>query len=164
MARIDSLRKLLLAALTSLMLLASDHSLAQSTENSDAGSAAAAAQIAGFFSTVGDQIYDECIFELSQEQIEVQQALIQAYINKGASGLVARQLAVKQIQPPKLSERCSSKLVHHALGHKKAGYRSGGQTEPGTTGVSNRAHKEESLASVGLRARCRLCHHSTQRL
>jgi hypothetical protein len=74
--------------------------------NSAAGSSAAAGQIADFFSTVGDQIYEECIFELSQEQIDVQHELIEAYIQKGAAGLVARRLAAQQIQTPKLSEKC----------------------------------------------------------
>jgi hypothetical protein len=90
-------------------LLPSDYSLAQQPAKTDARSAAAAAaagQIADFFDKVGDQIYDDCIFELSEEQIEVQQALIQAYINKGATSLVARRLAVKQIHPPKLSDKC----------------------------------------------------------
>lgn len=68
--------------------------------------AAAAGQIADFFSEVGDQIYEDCIFELSQEQIEVQQALIVAYVKAGASAVAARRLAVKQIQPPKLSAKC----------------------------------------------------------
>jgi hypothetical protein len=66
----------------------------------------AAAQIADIFSKVGDQIYEDCIFELSPEQVDVQQALIKAYVENGASGTVARQLAVKQIQPPKLSDKC----------------------------------------------------------
>ena len=69
-------------------------------------SAAAAEKIAEFFSAVGDQIFEECIFELSAEQIEVQQALIKAYILLGASDQAARQLIVRQIQPPKLSEKC----------------------------------------------------------
>lgn len=68
--------------------------------------AAAAGQIADFFSQVGDQIYDDCVFELSQEQIEIQQALIVAYIKAGASSAAARRLAVKQIHPPKLSAKC----------------------------------------------------------
>jgi hypothetical protein len=55
---------------------------------------------------VGDQIYEDCIFELSEEQLEVQHALIEAYIKQGADHVLARQLAVKQIQPPKLSEEC----------------------------------------------------------
>jgi len=91
---------------TSLLLLPSDYGLAQQSTKTDAGSAAAADQIADFFSKIGDQIYEECIFELSPEQVEVQHALIQAYINQGASSSVARRLAVKQIQPPKLSEKC----------------------------------------------------------
>lgn len=66
----------------------------------------AADEIAHIFSQLGDQIYEDCIFELSEEQIEVQAALIQAYINKGASSAVARRLAATQIQPPKLSEKC----------------------------------------------------------
>ncbi len=71
-----------------------------------AGSARAAGDIADFFRQVGDQIYEDCIFELSQEQLEVQQALIGAYIKQGASSALARQLAVKQIRPPKLSDKC----------------------------------------------------------
>jgi hypothetical protein len=67
---------------------------------------AAAGDIADFFSQVGDQIYEDCIFELSEEQLEVQRALIQAYIKQGAHSLQARQLAVRQIRPPKLSDRC----------------------------------------------------------
>ncbi|MFT3731516.1 MAG: DUF2778 domain-containing protein [Hyphomicrobium sp.] len=73
---------------------------------SSAAAAAAAGQIADFFGEVGDQIYEDCIFELSQEQIEVQQALIVAYIKAGASAAAARKLAVKQIHPPKLSAKC----------------------------------------------------------
>jgi hypothetical protein len=71
-----------------------------------AGSAKAAGDIANFFRQVGDQIYQHCIFELSQEQLEVQQALIEAYVKQGASSALARQLAVKQIHPPKLSDEC----------------------------------------------------------
>ena len=80
---------------------------AQPTEfAADAAPSAAAAQIADIFSQVGDQIYEECIFELSPEQLEVQHALITAYIQQGATSTLARQLAVKQIQPPKLSPGC----------------------------------------------------------
>jgi hypothetical protein len=68
--------------------------------------ATAAGDIANFFGQVGDQIYEDCIFELSEEQLEVQHALIEAYIKQGADHVLARQLAVKQIQPPKLSEEC----------------------------------------------------------
>jgi hypothetical protein len=67
---------------------------------------AAANDIADFFSKVGDQIYEDCIFELSEEQVEVQSALVQAYVEQGASNAVARRLAVKQIQPPPLSAKC----------------------------------------------------------
>jgi hypothetical protein len=97
----------MLASVASLVLLPSDSSLAQQAKKPDAGSAAAANQIADFFSKVGDQIYEEdCIFELSEEQVEVQHALVQAYIKQGAGSAFARQLAVKQIQPPKLSAKC----------------------------------------------------------
>ncbi len=97
----------ILVALAGLLLTAnSGH--AQQPVKTDAKAAAglAAGQIADFFSQVGDQIYEDCIFELSQEQIEVQQALILAYIKAGASSSVARRLAVKQIQPPKVSAKC----------------------------------------------------------
>jgi hypothetical protein len=76
------------------------------SRSSAGAAAAAAAQIADFFGEVGDQIYEDCIFELSQEQIEIQQALIVAYIKAGASAAMARKLAVKQIHPPKLSAKC----------------------------------------------------------
>src|SRR5262245_41497356 len=80
--------------------------LAQEAKTPSAASATAAGEIANFFGQVGDQIYEDCIFELSQEQLEVQQALIEAYIKQGATHVLARQLAVKQIQPPKLSPEC----------------------------------------------------------
>ena len=79
--------------------------LAQQATTPTAGSATAA-DMADFFSQVGNKIYEDCIFELSQEQIEVQQALIEAYIKHGATSIAARRLAVKQIQPPQLSEKC----------------------------------------------------------
>jgi hypothetical protein len=84
----------------------SDPGLTQQSTQVDAGSATAASEIADIFSKVGDQIYEECIFELSQEQVEVQYALTQAYIEQGASSSAARRLAATQIQPPKLSEKC----------------------------------------------------------
>jgi hypothetical protein len=96
----------MLASVASLLLLPLDCGLAQQATKADAGSAAAAGQIADIFSNIGDQIYEECIFELSQEQIEVQYALIQAYVQQGASGSAARRLAAAQIHPPKLSEKC----------------------------------------------------------
>jgi hypothetical protein len=93
-------------ALAVLLLLPAGLAQAEPPRYRGVGSAAAAAQLAEVFSQVGDQIYEECIFDLSPEQIEVQNALIQAYIEKGATGLAARKLAVRQIQPPKLSHRC----------------------------------------------------------
>jgi hypothetical protein len=65
-----------------------------------------AARMADFFDGIGDQIFRECLFELSDEQIQVQQALVVAYVVQGASPQAARQLAAKQIQPPKPSEQC----------------------------------------------------------
>jgi hypothetical protein len=99
-------RKALFALVVALVLLPAGHSPAQQTKPPAAGSAAAAGEIADFFSQVGNQIYAYCIFELSQEQLEVQQALIAAYIKQGASSSLARQLAVKQIHPPRLSDEC----------------------------------------------------------
>lgn len=99
-------RTVLAAAAAGLVLLPAGYGAAQQSKATDPRTAAAAAQLAEIFSQVGDQIYEECIFELSPEQVEVQQALIKAYIDKGASSATARQLAVKQIQPPKLSARC----------------------------------------------------------
>jgi len=99
------LRGALAACLLAVLSLPAAGALAQAPEPPGARSAAAG-DIANFFRQVGDQIYEHCIFELSQEQLEVQQALIQAYIRQGASSAMARQLAVKQIQPPKLSAEC----------------------------------------------------------
>lgn len=100
------LRNWLLASAT-VVLLPAGHALAEQPKAPAAGSAAAASDIAEFFGQVGDQIYEEdCIFELSQEQVEVQQALISAYIKQGAESSLARQLAVKQIRPPTLSDEC----------------------------------------------------------
>ena len=102
----DRFRKSLLASVATILLLPSGYSQAQQPKTHPAGSATAASDIADFFGKVGDQIYEDCIFELSQEQIEVQQALIEAYIKHGAGSSLARQLAVKQIHPPKLSDKC----------------------------------------------------------
>lgn len=102
-------RTALAVAVVGVSLFGAGSSQAQQATRAVAPSpaaAAAAGQIADFFSQVGDQIYEDCIFELSQEQIEVQQALIVAYIKAGASSAAARRLAVKQIQPPKLSAKC----------------------------------------------------------
>ncbi len=102
----DRVRQSLFASVAILALLPAGLGLAQQPTTPPAGSAAAAGDIANVFSQVGDQIYGFCIFELSQEQLEVQQALIQAYIKQGADSVLARQLAVKQIRPPKLSAEC----------------------------------------------------------
>jgi hypothetical protein len=100
-------RRLLLTSVAILILLTRGYALAQESMTATSGSAAVASDVADFFGQVGDQIYEEdCIFELSPEQLEVQQALIQAYIQQGASSSLARQLAVKQIHPPTLSEKC----------------------------------------------------------
>jgi hypothetical protein len=93
-------------AAAALLALPAHHAGAEQPKNPKAGSAAAAHEMADFFSKVGDQIYDDCIFELSDEQVEVQTALIQAYVKQGADSAMARKLAVKQIQPPKLSAKC----------------------------------------------------------
>ena len=102
----DRLRKSLFVSVATLVLLPAGYSLAQQPTTPTVGSAAAAGDIADFFRQVGDQIYEDCIFELSEEQLEVQQALIRAYIKQGAGSSLARQLAVKQIRPPKLSNKC----------------------------------------------------------
>jgi len=102
----DAIRRTALAALASLLVLPSAHAQGEPPRYRGVGSAAAAAQIADLFSKVGDQIYEDCIFELSPEQVQVQHALIRAYIENGADSALARQLAVKQIQPPKLSAEC----------------------------------------------------------
>src|SRR5262245_50503332 len=102
-----SLRKALVAPVATFALLFAAHSSAQDIVTPHAGSPSSAGAIADFFGEVGDQIYQEdCIFELSQEQLEVQQALIEAYIKQGADSAQARQLAVKQIEPAKLSDEC----------------------------------------------------------
>jgi hypothetical protein len=106
--------KAAVAAVAALLLLPAHDARAQHSKGPaaqpSAASAAAAAKIADIFSQVGDQIYEDCIFELSQEQLDVQQALIQAYVQQGADGALARQLAVKQIQPPKLSSECEQQV------------------------------------------------------
>jgi hypothetical protein len=102
----DRLGKSLFAALAALLLLPWGPGLAQEADAPAAESLAAAGEIADFFSQVGDQIYEDCIFELSEEQLEIQQALIEAYMKHGAPSSLARKLAVKQIRPPQLSDRC----------------------------------------------------------
>jgi hypothetical protein len=95
-----------LAVAAGLALATPRAALAQPVPEPGDGASAAAAEIAEIFSKVGDQIYEECIFELSEEQVLIQAALIQSYIERGAASAVARRLAATQIQPPKLSERC----------------------------------------------------------
>jgi hypothetical protein len=100
----DRLRRWLVASVAMLALLPASYGLSQQPPKTPP--ATAAGEIADFFSQVGDQVYGHCIFDLSQEQIEVQQALIGAYIKQGATSSLARQLAAKQIQPPKISDEC----------------------------------------------------------
>lgn len=101
----DRPRKSLFALMLAVVLLPAGYGLAQQPPAAT-DPAASANDIADFFSQVGDQIFEDCIFELSQEQREVQQELIAAYVKAGASSSLARQLAVKQIQPPQLSDSC----------------------------------------------------------
>ena len=79
------LRRALYALAAILVLLHSGKGLAQQPKAPAPDPSAAASDMASFFSQVGDQIYEDCIFELSQEQIEVQQALVVAYMKYGAS-------------------------------------------------------------------------------
>jgi hypothetical protein len=58
-------------------------------EQSKTPAATAASDIADFFGQV-EVIYEDCIFELSQEQLEVQQGLMEAYIKRGATSSLAR--------------------------------------------------------------------------
>jgi cell division septation protein DedD len=74
--------------------------------------ASAADDIADIFSKVGDQLYEDCIFDLSEEQVQVRTALIQAYVQQGATSAAARRLAAIQIQTPKLSPKCEA--VRHS--------------------------------------------------
>ena len=94
-------------ATAGLLLLGSITTHAEDQKPAAKAPPSAADAIANIFSTIGDQIYEECVFELSDEQIQVQLALTQAYVDKGADASVARRLAATQIQPPKLSEKCN---------------------------------------------------------
>ena len=98
-----------LAAVFAAGLLAIAGGAPFNAARAEAPSAAAietAARMADFFASIGDQIFKECIYELSDEQIEVQQALVKAYITQGATAQAARQLAARQIEPPKPSDQC----------------------------------------------------------
>lgn len=110
----------LIAIVSGLLMVLAQPGLAQQPKKTDTGSAAAAAQMADFFGKIGDQIYEECIYELSQEQLEVQHALITAYVQQGAPIPLARKLAVKQIRPPKLSENCERIRAMPKAGQPKA--------------------------------------------
>ena len=103
--KMNSSRLIQAAATAVLLSLGSDYGFAEQPKTPTAGSTTAA-EMADFFSEVGDQIYEDCIFELSEEQVEVQQALVEAYMKLGAASSVARRLAAQQIEPPKLSEKC----------------------------------------------------------
>src|SRR6516162_7307652 len=65
-----------LLAAAVLLVLPAGHGRAEQPTGPAAGPTSAASDIADFFRKVGDQIYEYCIFELSQEQLEVQHALI----------------------------------------------------------------------------------------
>ena len=164
-----------MALAAAFVLLPASHSLAQQPRAPAADPAAAAGDIADFFSQVGDQIYEDCIFELSQEQLEVQQSLIKAYIKQGAPSSLARQLAVKQIQPPTLSDKCrqikgQAKAAppssgRAALRRKKPGGSYGLAQNPIRKAyVNSTSCRPESAAAVGLRAQRRLRHDLAQRL
>lgn len=104
--RTGRLTKLLIASLA-VLIVPVTAALAEQPKAKKPGAVTAAHDIANFFGSVGNKIYEDCIYELSEEQLEVQQALIQAYVRLGADTVLARQLAVKQIRPPTLSDRCS---------------------------------------------------------
>ncbi len=97
-------------AAAAMLALVSSAGFAQEAVVSDAvpsaPAGAAADAIADVFSKVGDQLYEDCIFELSEEQVAIQAALVLSYVERGATGQVARRLAATQIQPPKLPEQC----------------------------------------------------------
>lgn len=98
--------------------------------------AEAADDVASFFARVSDQLYEEdCIFELSPEQLDVQEALVQAYVRQGATSMLARQLAVRQIQPPPLTERCAE-------------IRNAAKGEPWTVTVAPPAAKKPVIAAL----------------
>jgi hypothetical protein len=95
-----------LASVMGVFLLPMAYGRAEQSPRVDAGPPSTADSIADVFSQVGDEIYENCVFELSEEQIAVQRALIKAYIQQGATVSKARRLAATQIQVPKVSEKC----------------------------------------------------------
>jgi hypothetical protein len=100
------LGRTVLASAMAIFLLPSAYGRGEQSPRDNPGSPSTADAIAEVFSQVGDEIYANCVFELSEEQIAVQRALIIAYIQQGATGAKARRLAATQIQVPKLSEKC----------------------------------------------------------
>ena len=118
----------------------------------------------------------------------MQHALIQAYITQGADSALARQLAVKQIQPPKLSDKCEAVRAQPAPAPspwettlsvpkkpKKPAPKQIAEAEPESTvpdapvpttpsAIALAARRQEAAAAVGLRAQRRFRHHQAQRL
>ena len=86
-----------LASVMGIFLFPMAYGRAEQSPRVDAGPPSTADLIADAFSQVGDEIYENCVFELSEEQIAVQRALIKAYIQQGATGSKARRLAAAQI-------------------------------------------------------------------
>ena len=101
-----TLGRTVLASAIGIFLLPSAYGRAEQSPRVDSGPPSTANSIADVFSQVGDEIYANCVFELSEEQIAVQRALIIAYMQQGATGAKARRLAATQIQVPKVSEKC----------------------------------------------------------
>lgn len=109
-----TLGRTVFASAMSIFLLPSPYGRAEQSPRVDAGPPSTADLIADVFSQVGDEIYANCVFELSEEQIAVQHALITAYMQQGATGAKARRLAATQIQVPKVSEKCEQVRVPEA--------------------------------------------------
>ena len=109
-----TLGRTVFASAMSIFLLPSPYGRAEQSPRVDAGPPSTADSIADVFSQVGDEIYANCVFELSEEQIAVQHALITAYMQQGATGAKARRLAATQIQVPKVSEKCEQVRVPEA--------------------------------------------------
>lgn len=105
-ALMHTLGRTVLPLTMGIFLLPSAYGRAEQSPRVDAGPPSTADSIADVFSQVGDEIYANCVFELSEEQMAVQRALIIAYMRQGATGTKARRLAATQIQVPKVSEKC----------------------------------------------------------
>ncbi len=171
----DRLRKSLLAMAAAFVLLPAGHSLAQQPRAPAADPAAAAGDIADFFSQVGDQIYEDCIFELSQEQLEVQQSLIEG-LHKARSYQLSCEAACRKTdsapqtlrQMPadqRAGESGTSNCGYPASRRKKPEVRAALPKIPSAKPTSTAPScRPESVAAMGLRAERRLRHDSTQRL